>query len=186
MITMVNDRKAYNKSVRDLISKKFVEQIVSWYAKIDFLKQQLSVLEKLKTFPIIRIATFLLKCQLIEFELKQLIFTLDEHLLENNQSRILKRKVKTPKQLDDSKITLGGLAKELSNYDGALLKILLRDLNNLVSIRNNFTHRLFDNRFTTNDLLQDSGKAIPLANKILEEIKNADFAITGMKNRTFQ
>ncbi|HEX7456707.1 MAG TPA: hypothetical protein VF303_04555 [Candidatus Nanoarchaeia archaeon] len=136
------------------------KKLVNWLSKIKFLKDQIEKLEKLKDFPIVAISVFLLKCQIIEFELKQFIFSLDLHLYSQNHSKLLRRKIRSPKDLDD--LTLGKLKKELNQFIRPLgvpivfktgkstaptmkdtLEELKLNLGLLVDKRNEFTHRLF-------------------------------------------
>ena len=121
-----------------------VKQLAEWHAKNKFLKDQISKLEKFKDFPIFSIAVFILKTELIEYELKQLISLLDAYLwtLEINFTPvILTRKLRMPNDLDD--LTFGKLAKELNQYHGEFLKDLQTTLPQLVSLRNKFIHGLF-------------------------------------------
>lgn len=86
------------------------KRLIEWLVKIRFLKDQIEKLEQLKDLVIIPIAVFLLKSQIIEFELKQIIFSLDLHLYSQNRSKLMNRRVRTPKDLEG--LTLGGLARE--------------------------------------------------------------------------
>ena len=88
--------------------------IVEWWAKIGFLKNQISKLEQLKDFPVFAVAAFLLKCQIIEFELKQIISSLDLHLYFQTESKHFKKRVRTPKDLDD--LTLGKLVNAFNQF----------------------------------------------------------------------
>ena len=75
------------------------KRLVDWFVKIKFLKDQIEKLEQLKDLVIISIAAFLLKCQIIEFELGQVVFSLDSHLHSQSRSRFINRRVRTPRDL---------------------------------------------------------------------------------------
>jgi hypothetical protein len=99
-------------------SKAFKE-IVDWRGKVNFLKDQIGHLDELSDAPSLALASFLLKGQLIEFELKQLFLKLDLHLSFNNNSKVLKKKVIRPNNVN--KWTLGRLERELKKYEGEFL-----------------------------------------------------------------
>lgn len=155
------------------INKSALQSAKEWFAKISFLEDQISNLEKLKKSIIIGVSVFLLKTQLIEFELKQLIFSLDQHVFFSSRSEILKRKVRTPKELEDEKMGLSALRKELGKYKGQFLKKLYQQLKELVKLRNSFTHHLFG-LGSTEDMIKDSERGIKIANKVIKEIDSID------------
>ena len=154
-------------------SKSFRSIVVDWRVKNRFLKNQISVLEKLKDFPIISIATFLLKSQLVEFELKQLITSLDLHLFFSNHSKVLRIKTRTPKDLDTKRLTLGKLREELNKYEGEFLNNLQIHLSDLVALRNNFVHNVF-NPGSINQLNKKSEKGLKIVNKVIKNIEEVD------------
>lgn len=149
------------------------QKIVDWRVKNEILIDNISRLEKLQDFPIFAIATFLLKTQLIEFELKQLVFSLDLHLSFHNTSAILERKTRTPKDLDDQRLTLGALSIELSRFRGKFLDNLKKSLSKLVGLRNKFVHQLFTPG-SMNDLLIEAKEGLNAANETLACIKEAN------------
>ena len=59
------------KVKRSIKKDKNFRIIVDWRVKNNFLKKKISVLEKTKEYPIFSISCFLLKTQLIEFELNR-------------------------------------------------------------------------------------------------------------------
>lgn len=166
------------------------ERVITWFAKIRFLKEQIEKLEKLRNFPIIAISVFLLKSQIVEFELKQIIFSLDFHLYSQNRSRLINRRVRTPKDLED--LTLGQLVREFKQFitssdtpvaidkkmdrDGnIILNRLKQNLNRLVKKRNEFTHKLFSLGKDTLTLTDEAQEGIKIANKtlvLLESLEN--------------
>lgn len=151
------------------IRKKIFELILPWQIKMDFLKNQISALEKLSQFPTIAISVFLLKSQLIEFELKQLITEIDLHLGFSSSSKIIRRRILKPDNTDDW--SLGKIRKHLLTYDSKTLATLQQGLKKLVDLRNMFTHKLFSSSRDVDSLTKDSEKAIPLANKVMDEIE---------------
>ena len=171
--------------------------LVNWLVKIRILKDQIEKLEKLKDFPIIAIATFLLKCQIIEFELKQIISSLDLHLYFQNRSRLFRKKIRTPRDLDD--LTLGKLVREIKQFirpssipftnkisiatgkqaRGDLSEELKINLDLLVEKRNEFNHKLFSQGKDVKKISEEAKKGLEVANQTLilfellqKEIKN--------------
>lgn len=160
--------------------------VAKWWAKIKILKDQIGELEKLKKPPIIAISVFLLKSQIIEFELKQLIFSLDSHLYFYNSSTFLQRRIRTPKDLDNLNLTLRKLVIVMNEFieksdppikikthqsishSGSILKKLKINLNKLVDKRDAFTHHIFDINNDFQKLNKDAVEGIELANKTLQ------------------
>lgn len=157
----------------DIKHTKAFKEVVGWRVKNDFLKKQIGTLEKTKNFPIFCISCFLLKSQLIEFELKQLITSLDLHLSSFNTSPVLETVIKTPKHLDDRKMTLGKLKDEIDKYDGKILDELKKNLSGLVKLRNSFVHELF-NPGNINELIVSSEKGLEVANNVIKSIETVD------------
>jgi hypothetical protein len=149
-----------------------VKQFVEWHAKNKFLRDQISKLEKLKDFPIFSIVVFILKTELIEHELKQLISRLDAYLwtLEINFTPvILTRKLHMPKDLDE--LTFGKLAKELNQYQGEFLKDLQNTLPQLVSLRNKFIHDLFKPG-NLKSLMAETKKGLIMADEVIRNLND--------------
>lgn len=163
-----------NLNVLTMLKKnKSFKSIVDWHTKNEFLKDQISKLENLKGFPILSVTTFLLKTQLIEFELKQLITSLDLHLYFSNTSQLLKRKTKTPKDMNENRVTLGGLKYEIYQYQGKFLENLQGQLSKLVGLRNSLVHKLF-NPGSISELIAESGNGLKIANEVLKEIESVE------------
>lgn len=152
---------------------KIFQKIVDWRVKNKFLKDQIAALEKAKDVPILPITSLSLKTQLIEFELKQLITSLDLHLAFSNRSKILKIKVKTPKEMDEKRMTLGLLSEEIEKYEGGFLGSLKENLKGLVKLRNKFVHRLF-NPGSLDELIQESDKGLKKANEVIKNIEMSE------------
>lgn len=155
------------------MNKSAFQKIVDWKVKNQFLTSQISGLENLKDFPIMEITAFLLKAQLVEFELKQLISSLDLHAHFTHPFWWKRKKTRTPVQLDKQKLTLGGLKKEIEKYKFEFLKDLNAHLIKLVKLRNEFVHALF-NLGSINDLIINSERGLRSANKVIENIRKID------------
>lgn len=156
--------------MKKIIKKNALESAKEWFGKIKFIESQIEVLEKIDKFPIIRISAFLLKSQLVEFEIKQLITSLDLQLSFSNRSVILGRKIRTPKDLDSLKLGLGGLIQELREYDSKLLVVLINKLNKFNLIRVKLVHYLLDSESTIKDLNADSEMGLTMSSEITKEV----------------
>lgn len=160
-----------SKSLRDL-----GERINDWFTKINILKEQIEILSKVNS-PITQIAAFLLKAQLIEFELKQFLFALDSHYSENNQSKILQKKARVPRYFDENYYTLGRLVGEVSKYQGAFLLPLQKDLVGLNSLRVQFSHHLFRSDSSLDELISDAVKGLKICNRLIVEFEKCNKAL---------
>lgn len=143
--------------------------IAQWMAKVNFLKTEINKLESIKNIPIIYISVFLLKCQLIEFELKQTLFILDLFLNNLQIVHIKKqigRKVRTPKDFDQ--FTFRKLVIEMNQFEGTLVDDLKVRLNKLVDWRDHFTHHLFSQKKSIQELIEIAEKGINTANEVLK------------------
>jgi len=118
-------------------------------------------------------SAFLLKAQLVEFELKQLISSLDLHAHFTNQLWWKRKKARIPVQLDKQKLTLGGLKEEIKKYKFDFLKDLNAHLIKLVELRNEFVHALF-NLGSIKDLIVKSERGLRTAKKVIEDIRKID------------
>ncbi len=149
------------------------KKVVDWWVKNRFLKSQIGTLERLKDFPILSISCFLLKTQLVEFELKQLITSLDLHLYFSNSSQVLKMSTRTPKDLDEKRLTLGKLKDEINKYEGSFLDDLKQDISNLVTLRNDFVHKLF-NPGSISELTINAEEGLKVANQAIKSIESVN------------
>lgn len=166
------------------------KRLIDWLVKIKLLKEQIEKLEQFKDLVIISISVFLLKCQIIEFELKQTIFTLDFHLYSQNRSKLINRRVRTPRDLED--LTIGQLVREFRQFivasdspvvirknknseENNVLNQLKYNLDRLVEKRNVFTHKLFSLGRYISMLTEEAQEGIKIANKtlvLLESLEN--------------
>lgn len=173
------------------------KRLVEWIVRVKFLKGQIEKLERLKDLVIISISVFLLKCQIIEFEIKQTIFSLDFHLYSQNRSELINRQVRTPKDLEN--LTLGQLVGEFKKFvtssdvpistgrntklnDKSILNQLKQKLGILVKKRNKFTHKLFSLREETSILAKDAQEGIDIANKTLKLLERLENELSSYEN----
>lgn len=174
------------------------KSLVDWLVKIKFLKEQIGKLEQLKDLVVISIAVFLLKCQIVEFELKQIIFSLDLHLRFQNRSMLVSRLVRTPRDLEN--LTLGQLTRELKQFrtssgpsllvgdklsdqnKNSFLSELKQNLNLLVEKRNEFTHKLFSLGKNTSIFTEEAQEGIKIANKTLELLESLEKELKTYEN----
>jgi len=157
------------------MTKKFssnLKAIYDWYRKIAYLKENIDALELLD-FSITKIAGFLLKTQLIEFELRELLSNLDMHMRFASQSSVLKLKTRIPTYFEE-KFTLGKLIEEINRFDGEFLANVKPKLGRLRVLRNDFTHHLFSVKSSLDQLFKDSEEGIILSNEILEELSEIE------------
>jgi hypothetical protein len=171
------------------VDDNYFKQFSDWQRKISFLEDQISKFDKLKDFPIFSIASFLLKTQLTEWKLRQLIPLLDFHLNYFNNSPILKLKIKVPSknrkvkskiskaqdQLSLEKLTLGQLINGIESYESVgdqFLKFeeLKANLRKLQELRNKFVHHIFDIG-DIDDLVSDSEKGLKIAEEVIKNIE---------------
>lgn len=158
---------------KDNSTLELADKIVGWRIKNEFLKKEIAKLDKNSNFLIFSIAAFLLQTQLIEFELKQLIPKLDQHLFFSSTSKVLNRKTRTPKDLNDTQLTLGNLKFEINGFEGNFLTNLQSNLQKLVKLRNHFVHELF-NLGTINELIKKSKQGLVISNRIIVDIENVE------------
>jgi len=148
------------------------KKVEAWFIKTNFIEDQINKLELLKNFPIINISVFLLKCQLIEFRLRQLLFTLDLHVQTYNTSKLVKRNTRKPKDMD--RYPLGKLVYEYTLFSGPNIAELNQYLDKLTSLRNNFTHHLFSHDKDVKQMSNDADEGIKIANIILKLMEDLD------------
>lgn len=147
-----------------------LRELAEWAAKVKIIKRQLELAEKYLTkFVIVEYGVFLLKSQLVEYELKYLLTDLDLHLRFSNASTILKIHTRKPNELEG--LNLGNLITEIKKIEGELLKNLIKDLNVLNGERRMIAHYLFDLKYKIRDLNSKCEHGIKLTNQVLNEIE---------------
>jgi hypothetical protein len=149
------------------------KKMVDWNVKIRFLKDQILEIEKRKDLKIAPVFSFILKSQLIEWEIKQLITKLDLHLSFSNSSEVLRKKIITPREMDEQRWTLGKLIEEFKKYKDEFLKDLQTRLEKFKGLRNKFVHHLF-NPGSIWDLIKEAKQGLELANRIINDIEQAN------------
>lgn len=158
--------------------RNVLETVQEWYKKISFIEHQINSLEEIRDIPLISISVFLLKAQYIEFQLKQLITSLDQHIFFSSTSSLVKAQVRNPKKLEDDGVKmLGQILKELKKYKGDLLITLVSYLADLNKARIKFTHKLYDPEGTIKQLHKEAENGINLANRTLQEIRNIEMEL---------
>jgi len=166
------------------------EKFRAWIEKITGLKNEIKALEDLQDNPIINasalsIGVFLLKIQIIEFELKQTIPTLDRVInseLIKNQSQVL-RQIRYPKDLKD--LTLGRIIGLFCEFDGIIPPDLKKDLRKLNNLRNDFTHNLFSQNRSLEDMKKEACSGIKIADVILKYISNLNKVLNEKMEKEF-
>ena len=153
-------------------SKSSLADLSQWVAKINFLKDQIDSIEKIKGIHILTISVFLLKCQLVEFDLKYLITKLDLHIYFSNISKIVKTSTRTPISFDDKLCTLGSLIYILDRFKSPEISDLVKNLKSLNKLRTKFTHKLFSSEMKINDIGREAAKGVNESNLILNQIKS--------------
>lgn len=143
--------------------------VVSSYDKI---KDGVEILNK-SNIPASKIAYFIFKSQIVEFELRKLLNGINYLTEDHNGKMVISRKLsKNEQERIDKKLTLGGVISELSNYKCISLEILLRKINNVRfnQERNEFTHSLFKSDKSLLTLSEKAKIYTGYANEILSLI----------------
>lgn len=150
--------------------KNVFEAAREWFIKIDYLKNQISSIEKIEGIPVLTISVFLLKSQLVEFEIKQLLTSLDQHIFFSCDSNTVNIKPRYPSYFDEKNFTLGILIEEMKRYNSPIVKELVEDLLLLNHFRKQFTHKLFNADTTLDKINLESKKGVIVANNTLKKI----------------
>jgi hypothetical protein len=172
---MAKSNKKSQNQLRDRF-KRLEKQYLLWIKKINELRQEIKALEELQGNRIIKasalsIAVFLLKSQIIEFELKQIIPLLDQEIRNKllNINSDVSRRIRSPKNFNN--FTLGKIIVLFCEFDGMVPEALRNDLGLLKKLRNDFTHKLFERGKNIEDLRQDAIRGIKLSSKVLNYIE---------------
>src|SRR4030042_2761674 len=174
-------KKIINKELSNYdVEKRFID----WIVKIQILKMQIEKLDKTSGFLISSIASFLLKSQIIEFELKQLLTALDLHFNNISRPHFLKRKIRTPKDFD--RFTLGKIVGEINLFDWDKLDEMKDNLGFLVKKRNDFVHNLFGNDKNIKELEKEAKIGIIIANNVIRKIEELESFLKEEMSATFR
>lgn len=138
------------------------EKLVNQYYKMYILHRQIGAIENLKETPIFAISAFIFKAQLIEFELRRLILSLDIKVMTSlhKSNSLIGRIPRDPDYFEEK--TLGQLIGIIKEFDGVIKDNFKNDLSELKELRNDFIHHLFSNEKTLTALVGDSYKGIEL------------------------
>ena len=152
---------------------KIKEKYISWVVKVNKLKDEIKALSDLQSNPIVNaptlsIGVFLLKSEVIEFELKQIISTFDSAInseLTKNKY-ILIRKIRYPGDLYE--LTLGQTIGLFCEFESKTIPDELKtDLKKLNALRNDFTHHIFNQHKSIDDLKKEACDGIKISDLIL-------------------
>lgn len=159
------------KTIKDLTDKKYVEEIFKTIWPYEKLKLDVAELEKLENPPIVKIASFLFKSQLVEHQLKDFINYLDS-ILEKQTTELPFKKVRNPKSLKwiNNNAGLGQLKEELNNYESESIRKIKSKINLFKEQRDIFTHKLFSQSDDIETLSRDSAKLLVFVTECLELI----------------
>lgn len=143
----------------------------NWHKKIGFLEKEINTLGKLDKYPIFVISAFLLKCQVIEFRLKQIILPLDLEIATSLRfmNSELKRRIRAPKDFEGD--TLGKVVSVFCEFDGIVDEQVRSDTINLNNKRNQFTHHLFSPETDVNQIIKDARDSLVLADRVIFELQ---------------
>ena len=138
-------------------TKELERNYVNQVKPIDKLIQGVNNFSK-NNDPLSQIALFIIRAQLVEFRIKELILGIDYFLEKSTNMHPVYRKQNTKKDEGVNKLTLGQVIKELENYEGNSIKYLCKKLNELKFNKNRikFAHKLFEQNQDTNLLGRDA------------------------------
>lgn len=166
------------KSLKDLNEIYLRKEIFDQIWPYERLKLDIAKLDELSDPPIVKIAAFLFKAQLVEHELKNLIDYLDE-ILEHETSTLPFTKIRSKKSAKYLKENygLGQLKNELENYKSRAIRKIITKIDLFKKQRDKFTHRLYHETSDISDLAKqsqinqrDAIECLELINKAKNEI----------------
>lgn len=166
---------SHEEKNEELKNNPYFLALVDWRCKMKFLEKQIKVLEKLDKFPIMPISAFILKSQLIEFRLKQLLTSLDLYLALFDKIHHKVRKIRniTPKKINEMKWTFGRLIVEIKKHKISFLEELVNGLEKLKKIRNKFVHEIFDTG-SLDQLINEAENGLKLTSDVISEIDSVE------------
>lgn len=163
-----------NKNTENLSLEQLEKNLFDMIWPYEKLKLDIAELDKLENPPVVKLASFLFKVQLVEFELRGLLSFFDKILEVENKSLPVYRKLSGKNQEKRRNSTLGQLKDELGNYNGSIIDKLISKLELLNKKRNVFTHHLFSQNTTIEDLAKESNQYKSYAThslKLIEKIR---------------
>ncbi len=164
-IRNINWLKARTKE----LEKNYINQV----KPIDKLIQGVNNFSK-NNDPLSQIALFIIKAQLVEFRIKELILGVDYFLEKSTNMHPIYRKRNSKKDEGVNKLTLGQVIKELENYEGKSNQGLCGELKKLKFNKNRikFAHKLFEQNQDVNLLSREASTYSKDADKILTLIQD--------------
>lgn len=122
--------------------------------------------------PMAQIASFLLKSQLVETRLRELILGIDYSLQRKNSRLPIYRKPSSDTKERINNSTLGQVRNELNNYQNPSIKKLQETLERFAHRdgRNRFTHKLFNQSKSVHELAEEAKEYTKFAEKSLDII----------------
>ncbi len=151
--------------------------VLKWYEKYSYLHKLINDLEQKKEKGS-NITSFMLNAQLIEYRLKKEINLLSHYINSNISDTRFKLVTKSVEEIEEEKMTLGNLIKELDRFEGKQLINLKKTLKELLHYRNLFIHKLF-NIGTLGEIETAALKGNQLANKAWNEMEEINYFTGG-------
>ena len=152
-------------------------RVLQWYKKYAYLQRLIQDLVKRGDVGS-SIMSFMLNTQLIEHRLKKEINLLNSFINKNISNSTFRLTTKSVEGIEEEKITLGNLIKELNLYDGELLNDLKKVLKELLHYRNLFIHKLF-NMGTLEEAEKAALKGNQLAIRAWNEMESINYFTGG-------
>lgn len=145
------------KSIKDFTEENLRQEVFDMIWPYEKLKLDVARLDKLSEPSIVKVAAFLFKAQLVEHELKEFLFFLDE-IIEKETSALPFKKVRTTKSVKDinERFGLGQLKQELKNYQSKDIIKIIAKIDQFKENRDKFTHRLYNEPTDINLLAKES------------------------------
>lgn len=189
----MNIKNSWPVSLNDFTEAELKKKIFDHIWPYEKLKIDVEELDKLN-LPAAKIASFLLKCQLVEHELKNLIVFLDEVTIQSTKGLPF-TKIRSDEKIKklQYELGLGQLKNELKEFRNPDLKKIIDKIETFKKARDKFTHRLFSQNNDISDLAKESvfqqNNAVECLelikdthNKILRDYANYRIAILAKSN----
>lgn len=144
-----------------MINDDLTDNIKAWNYKYLALGRKIGELE-INQDRVVKLLAYLLKTQLVEFELRRFIPDIDSY--------IGRKKTRTFNDIRSQ--TLGQLSAIIKDYSLEWLQKLSQNLDDTVKIRNELQHHLFDEGYTLNETEKMAIEGMPKAQLALNEMDN--------------
>ena len=166
-------------SPKNLQLNKQAKAAFDWYKKYTYLQTQIGDLETKDKMG--SILAFMLRSQLIEYRLKKELNLLNHSINSQVENPTIKLTTKSIEKIEEYKITLGALIKELDRYDWNSLEKLKLTLKEMLKYRNTFIHKLF-NVGNLKELEKAALKGNELAKTAWSELEEINYFTSGDYN----